>query len=133
MNPGISIFDGGLITAVLLTIFLKNDAYTKLFGGIGAGLIIVSSFYEHEHMERNQVLIQHAFSLMIVVMTMIFVLYVKKLYRSIESEQMQVNALFEHATEGIILTDDKGKIVLLNPAASWNMKKRSCWASPSRC
>ncbi|MDO6429480.1 PAS domain-containing sensor histidine kinase [Flavitalea sp. BT771] len=118
MNPGISIFDGGLITAVLLTIFLKNDAYTKLFGGIGAGLIIVSSFYEHEHMERDQVLIQHAFSLMIVLMTMIFVLYVKKLYRSIESEQMQVNALFEHATEGIILTDDKGKIVLLNPAAS---------------
>jgi PAS domain S-box-containing protein len=118
MNPGISIFDGGLITAVLLTIFLKNDAYTKLFGGIGAGLIIVSSFYEHEHMERNQVLIQHSFSLMIVLMTMIFVLYVKKLYRSIEAEQMQVNALFEHATEGIILSDDKGKIVLLNPAAS---------------
>ncbi|MBN9385600.1 MAG: PAS domain-containing sensor histidine kinase [Chitinophagaceae bacterium] len=51
-------------------------------------------------------------------MTAIFVLYVKKLYRSIEAEQMQVNALFEHATEGIILTDDKGKIILLNPAAS---------------
>jgi len=118
MNPGISIFDGGLITAVLLTIFLKDDIYTRLFGGIGAGLVIVSSFYVHEHMERNQVLIQHAFSLMIILMTMIFVLYVKKLYRSIESEQMQVNALFEHATEGIILTDDKGKIVLLNPAAS---------------
>ena len=26
-------------------------------------------------------------------------------------------AIFEHATEGIILTDEKGKIVLLNPAA----------------
>lgn len=40
----------------------------------------------------------------------------KKLYRSIESEQ-QVKALFDHATEGIILTDDKGRIVLTNPAA----------------
>lgn len=29
----------------------------------------------------------------------------------------RVNALFEHATEGIVLTNDKGKIVLLNPAA----------------
>jgi PAS domain S-box-containing protein len=37
------------------------------------------------------------------------------LYHSGESDQ--VKALFDHATEGIILTDDKGKIVLLNPAA----------------
>ena len=34
-----------------------------------------------------------------------------------ESDQQQVKALFDHATEGIILTDDKGKIILLNPAA----------------
>jgi PAS domain S-box-containing protein len=33
------------------------------------------------------------------------------------SDQHQVKALFDHATEGIILTDEKGKIVLLNPAA----------------
>ncbi len=117
LNPGFSFFDGGLIAAILLTIFLKDDGYTKLFGAISIVLIVVASFYRHESMEREQVIMQHLFSLIIVIMTMIFVLYVKKLYRSIESEQMQVNALFEHATEGIILTDDKGKIVLLNPAA----------------
>ena len=39
------------------------------------------------------------------------------MYHSSESDQEQVKALFDHATEGIILTDDKGKIVLLNPAA----------------
>jgi PAS domain S-box-containing protein len=41
----------------------------------------------------------------------------KENYHSIESDQQQVKALFDHATEGIILTDEKGKIVLLNPAA----------------
>ncbi|NII27799.1 PAS domain S-box protein [Pseudoflavitalea sp. X16] len=46
------------------------------------------------------------------------VLYVKKLYRSKESDERQVNALFEHATEGIILTNSTGKIVLINPAAA---------------
>jgi PAS domain S-box-containing protein len=46
-----------------------------------------------------------------------FVLYVKKLYRSIKADEQQVKALFDHATEGIILTDDKGKIALVNPAA----------------
>lgn len=35
-----------------------------------------------------------------------------------ESGEGQVNALFEHATEGIILTNATGKIVLINPAAA---------------
>jgi PAS domain S-box-containing protein len=117
LNPGLSFFDGGLIAAILLTIFLKEDGYTKLFGAISAALIVIASFYQHEDMNHQQMLMQHLFSLIIVIMTTIFVLYVKKLYRSIESEQQQVTALFEHATEGIILTNDKGKIVLSNPAA----------------
>jgi len=118
LNPGFSLYDGGLITAILLTIFLKEDSYTYIFGSVSAALIITASFYEHPDMERSQSLMQHSFSLVIAIMTTIFVLYVKKLYRSIEGDQMQVNALFEHATEGMILTNDKGKIVLLNPAAA---------------
>lgn len=35
-----------------------------------------------------------------------------------ESGERQVNALFEHATEGIILTNAEGRIVLINPAAA---------------
>lgn len=118
LNPGVSFFDGGLIAAILLTIFLKNDGYTKLSGLVSTVLILIASFYDYDGVNRQQIVMQHLFSLVIVIMATIFVLYVKKLYRSIESEQQQVNALFEHATEGIILTNDKGKIVLLNPAAS---------------
>jgi PAS domain S-box-containing protein len=44
-------------------------------------------------------------------------MFKEKSHHSGESDQEQVKALFDHATEGIILTDDKGKIVLLNPAA----------------
>jgi PAS domain S-box-containing protein len=35
-----------------------------------------------------------------------------------DSDERQVNALFEHATEGIILTSQQGNIVLVNPAAA---------------
>src|ERR1051325_7993824 len=87
LNPNFSIFDGGLITAILLTIFLKNDTYTIFFGAVSAVLIILSSFYEHENMQRQQVIIQHSYSLIIVIMTVIFVTYLKKLYRNIEAEQ----------------------------------------------
>src|ERR1019366_8930936 len=79
LNPSFSFFDGGLIAAILLTIFLKEDGYTKLFGVISVVLIVVASFYQREDMNRQQIIMQHLFSLLIVIMTTIFVLYVKKL------------------------------------------------------
>lgn len=117
LNPGVSYFDGGYIAAILLTIFLASDRYTWLFGLVGVMLIIAAAMYPQEDLSRRQILFQHLFSLFIVGMTTLFVLYIKRLYRSIEGEQHQVTALFEHATEGIVLTDDKGTMVLLNPAA----------------
>ena len=117
LNPTYSFFDGGLIAAILLTIFLKSDRYTRLFGIVCALLVILAALYPDDQVGRGQLMTQHLFSLIVVVMATIFVLYVKKLYRSIEAEQHQVSALFEHATEGIVLTNDQGKIVLLNPAA----------------
>lgn len=117
LYPTYTFFDGGLIAAILLTIFLKKDRYTRLFGITGTLLVGAAAWYTHDELNGGQLLAQHIFSLIVVVMATIFVMYVKKLYRSIEAEQHQVNALFEFATEGIVLTDDKGEIVLLNPAA----------------
>jgi PAS domain S-box-containing protein len=118
LYPALSFFDGGLIIAILLTVFLQHDHYTRLFGAISVALVIIASFYHPEIVDQHQqMILQHLYSLIIVILATFFVLYVKKLYRSIESDQHQVKALFDHATEGIILTDDKGKIVLLNPAA----------------
>lgn len=39
------------------------------------------------------------------------------MHNQVNNEETQVNALFEYATEGIILTDGTGKIILINPAA----------------
>lgn len=117
LMPQFSFFDGGLIIVILLTVFLKEDHYTIFFGIVCMILVFVSTFYEHEGMERQQVIMQHGFSVIIMLMTTIAVVYVKKLYMSMEEEQMRMNALFEHATEGIILTNSKGEIVLVNPAA----------------
>ena len=117
LYPRYSFFDAGLVAAVLLTVFLKTDWYTSLFGIIGSLLVVAAGFYPQDNMTLSQTLLQHLFSLIIVIITTVFVRYVKKLYRNIEAEQHQVNALFEHATEGMVLTNEKGKIVLLNPAA----------------
>jgi PAS domain S-box-containing protein len=64
----------------------------------------------------SQTILQHLFSAIIMLLSTIAVLYVKNLYRNMEGEQLQMNALFEHANEGIILVNHKGEIVLINPA-----------------
>lgn len=115
--PAFGLFDGGLVIAILLTVFLQKDYFTQLFGAISVALVIIATFYHQEGFDQRHLIFEHLYSLIIIVLSTVFILYVKKLYRSIESDQQQVKALFDHATEGIILTDDKGKIVLLNPAA----------------
>lgn len=117
INPLFRFFDGGLITAVLLSIFLNKDFYTKLLGGISLLLIAVSAFYPHTGMPVEQIIMQHMFSAIIVIMTSVLILYLKRLYRSLEVEKKHVSALFEYATEGIILTNMQGEVVLANPEA----------------
>jgi PAS domain S-box-containing protein len=114
-NPAASIFDGGYIIAVLLTIFIRDDHYTRIFGFSGITLLFISMFYPQDEFTFKQVLLQRFFSAAIILMTMVLVLYLKRLYRSLESEENQMNALFEYATEGIILVNQKGEIVLMNP------------------
>lgn len=115
--PELSFMDSGLVAVILLTIFLKSDWYSYLFGGIGLVLVAVSAFYRHDSMTMQQILMQHLFTGIVVVLMVISVLYVKRLYASMESDQQQLQALFEYATEGIILTNQKGEIILINPAA----------------
>lgn len=115
--PELRLMDSGLVAAILLTVFLKKDTYTYLFGAISLVLIVVSAFYTHEAMTTQQIVMQHVFTGVIVVLTVISVVYIKRLYSSMESDQQQLQALFEYATEGIVLTNQNGAIVLINPAA----------------
>ncbi|WP_253271551.1 PAS domain-containing sensor histidine kinase [Flavihumibacter sp. ZG627] len=116
-QPDYSFFDGGYIIAILLTIFLKDDLYTRIFGFTGLAFTVISFFYQDSTISISQVLLQRLFSATVIIMTMMLVIYLKKLYRSLEKEERQVTALFEHATEGIILTNGKGEIILVNPEA----------------
>ena len=116
LNPTQGFLDGGLIAAILLTIWVKEEVYTQIFGITSLISILIASFYPNEVGSRWQIVLEHFFPAIIVVITTFSVLYIKRIYLSMESDERQLNALFEHATEGIILTDKEGKIVLVNPA-----------------
>ncbi|MBL7733366.1 MAG: PAS domain-containing sensor histidine kinase [Chitinophagaceae bacterium] len=54
---------------------------------------------------------------MVVLFAVIIVFFLKKLQQRIDYEKTHMASLFENATEGILLTNAHGRIVLVNPAA----------------
>lgn len=114
--PDFAFFDGGLITFILLSFFLKEDYFTYLFGAVSFIFVFATYFLSH-NLSPTQVMFQHLFSMFLIAGTVLLVIFVKRLSREKDSEEQQINALFHNTTEGIILANKKGKIVLINPAA----------------
>lgn len=114
-RPDYNFFDGGLMTAILLTMFVKRDAATHWMGAAAIIVVIVIACLPHRNPDYAEVFIEHFFSLILVVSTTLLTLFVKRLYRTLEADENQLDALFRNATEGILLTNSKGRIVLANP------------------
>ena len=114
--PDYGFFDGGFITLILLTIFLKEDYFAYLLGTISFVFVFATYFLSH-NLSPTQVMFQHLFSMFLIAGTVLLVLFVKRITRDKDDEEKQINALFHNTTEGIILADKSGKIVLINPAA----------------
>ena len=116
LYPGQLYFKSGLFLIILLTIFLRSDAYTFLFGAVAVMLLIASPFGKGAATD-NTLLVQYLLAICTAVSITIITLYVKKSYRSTEGQRKQMNALFEFANEGIVLTNGMGQIILANPEA----------------
>ncbi|MEJ7737574.1 MAG: PAS domain-containing sensor histidine kinase [Chitinophagaceae bacterium] len=108
--------NSGLLLILLLTIFLEKGVYTYVVGFLSV-VIIMASLYTTEQSLQLQAFLQQLFSAVVIVVACFVVLHIKKLYRSIEGEKVQMNALLEYAREGILLINSKGEIVLVNPEA----------------
>ncbi|RAJ10957.1 PAS domain S-box-containing protein [Chitinophaga skermanii] len=116
-RPDYNFFDGGLITVILLSLFIKDDTVTSWMGIICTLVVLTVAFLPHKNPNVAEVFIEHFFSLILVIGTTMLVLFVKRLYRTLEADENQLTALFKHANEGIILTNQQGEIVLANPEA----------------
>lgn len=114
--PQLIYSNSGLLLVILLTILIKKDTSTIIFGAVAVFIILASLLHKIEG-PGHQELIQQLMASATAVITIFVVLHIKKLYRSIEAERTQMNALFEFANEGIIVTNAIGEIVLVNPAA----------------
>ncbi|MBC7886130.1 MAG: PAS domain S-box protein, partial [Saprospiraceae bacterium] len=115
--PGYPIMISGLLVVIFLSTFI-NDTRSTIFAGIGSVMVIIGFIlYNLRKPNIYHPISEHLFVLLLVLFTTSIVLYVKRLYRNISFDKTHLTSLFENATEGIILTNKDGLIILVNPAA----------------
>ncbi len=114
--PSLVYFNSGFVFVILLTILARNAFFTKLVGWSAVGIVIILAIATKQY-NSKELLLPQILSCIVLVITMFISLQIKKLYSSIEKEKTYLDALFKFATEGVILTNKNGEIVLINPAS----------------
>lgn len=115
--PGYTVTAGGLLLGIFFTIFIRSKAAPVIAGIISILIIFFSVFFIENDMVRSYLITQTIFRVVLVITAVFIVLYIRKLYQDLEFDKTHMTSLFENATEGILLTDSKGHIILVNPAA----------------
>lgn len=115
--PGYSITSSGLLVVIFLSVFIDTISSTLI--AMAVSVVVVGGYFvlHPEIAYSPQTITEHLFIIFLIFFTTVLVLYMKRLYKDMAFDKSHMTALFENATEGIILTNSLGEIVLVNPAA----------------
>ena len=114
--PDYTIILSGLLVVIFLSIFIRDKSSTVIAGGLSGACVIIHSVLTRIHFS-TEIELRYIYMLVLIFFTTIIVLYIKKLILRLQFDKSHINSLFENATEGFVITDDQGNIVLVNPAA----------------
>lgn len=107
----------GLLIVIFLSVFVK-DRKSTVIAGVGSAVVVILFAVWHNVVAKSyQVWTQFIFILLLVLFSTLIVLYIKQLIKNMQLDKSHMSSLFENATEGIVVTNSKGEIVLANPAA----------------
>lgn len=107
----------GMLVTIFLTVFIPGRASTLLTGLVSmvimTGLVI---YFKDDQTDITKALFSQIYSLLIILFAVVLIFYLKGLQQNFSYEKAHMTSLFENATEGIIVTNSNGVIVLTNPA-----------------
>lgn len=115
--PGYTITLSGLLVVIFLSVFVPSRSSTLIATLVSCGVILVFLALNLRNINMTRVWMEFYFMLLLVLFTTLIVLYIKTLIRSMQFDKSHMTSLFENATEGIVLTDQRGIIILANPSA----------------
>lgn len=102
-RPDYNFFDGGLITAILLTIFINSDTSTRIMGIACTLIVLVIASLPHRNPNLSEVFIEHFFSLILVISSTLLVLFLKRLYRTMQELNQALEREVEKRTANLEL------------------------------
>ena len=107
----------GFLLVIFFSVFVKGRQSTIIAAVTGVVLVFGFLLFHPSISITTVNVTKHIFVILLIFFTALLVLHIKQLYVHMEHDQSHMASLFENATEGIILTNDKGLVVLANPAA----------------
>lgn len=117
LYPGFTIIAGGFLLGIFFTVFINGKIPTILAAFVSTVTVMIFYFSDDQRVHTANAITETIFQVMLILFCAIAVLYLKTLYLGIRSDKTHMTSLYENATEGIILTNREGAIILANPAA----------------
>lgn len=114
--PNYTIILSGLLVVIFLSVFVQDMSSTIIAGVLSGVCVILHSLLTRLHFS-TEIEMRYIYLLVLVFFTTLIVLYIKRLISRLQQDKSHINSLFENATEGFVITDDEGTIVLVNPSA----------------
>jgi PAS domain S-box-containing protein len=115
--PAYTITLSGLLIVIFLSVFVKDKRSTIIAGSASAFVVVGFMSWHKVSLQPYEVWSQFLFFLMLILASTLIVLYIKHLFGKLQFDKSHMTSLYENATEAILLTNNKGEIVLANPAA----------------
>lgn len=107
----------GLLIVIFLSIFVPDQRSTVVAGVVSGFVTALHFVFQFLAGFTIHDWSQHLFLLVLIYLAAYIVLYIKRLIGKMEFDKSHMTSLFENATEGMIVTDQHGSILLVNPSA----------------
>jgi PAS domain-containing protein len=114
--PNYTIILSGLLVVIFLSIFVRDRGST-IIAGVLSGICVILHSLVTKLRFSTEIEMRYIYLLVLVFFTTAIVLYIKDLISRLQHDKSHINSLFENATEGFVIADDEGTIVLVNPSA----------------
>jgi PAS domain S-box-containing protein len=109
----------GMLIIIVLTAFIPGWKSTLITGVLAmvimTGLVL---YFKESQLDFAHAFLSQIYTLLIILFTVVLIFYLKRMQQNFAYEKTHMTSLFENATEGILLTNSRGKIILINPAAT---------------
>jgi PAS domain S-box-containing protein len=114
--PDYTIILSGLLIVIFLSIFVQDKSSTIIAGILSGACVIIHLLLTGFNLS-TEIEMRYLFLLVLIFLATLVVLYIKNLIIRTQFDRSHVTSLFENATEGFVVTDSSGSIVLVNPSA----------------